>query len=152
MTTRRIARAAAAALLVVSAGCGGPAPAGEAVPALRTHLSHVDAALADGKYAAARTALDALTRETITARAAGRLTPEQADRILAAAARLTADLPTPPPTPKPTVTVQVPTEREPGGEQGGKKGGEDRDDDDDDGRGGKGGKNGKGGKGSDDDD
>jgi hypothetical protein len=51
--------------------------------------------LAEG---AARASLEALVRTTIEARATGRLSPEQADRILAATARLTADLPMPEPT------------------------------------------------------
>jgi hypothetical protein len=111
MTRRGLGLTVAAALLAGAAGCGTAAAPGEVVPALRTQLSRVDAALADHKYADARNALDALTRETAAARNAGRLTAEQTDRIVAAAARLAADLPPPSPTPQPTVTLEVPERR-----------------------------------------
>jgi hypothetical protein len=98
----------AAAVIVAAAACGTVPPPGQAVPALRSHLSSVNTALANNDASGARRALDALTRETSTARDAGRLTPEQADRILAAAARLAADLPPDESGPPTTVTVEVP--------------------------------------------
>ena len=61
--------------------------------ALRTCLGQGDSALAEGRYGAARSALDALVRETVTARDTGRLPAARADRILGAATRLSADLP-----------------------------------------------------------
>jgi hypothetical protein len=91
-----------AGVLAVVAGCGGAPAPGEAVPGLRSQLSRVDSALVDRQYGAARTALNALVRETVDAREAGRITADQADQILAAAARLAADLPAgagPTPTP-----------------------------------------------------
>jgi hypothetical protein len=92
----------AGVLLLASGGCADTAPPGETVPELRADLARVDEALAGQRYATARDALDALVRTTTDARATGRLTPEAADRILAAAARLAADLPQPSPT---TTTV-----------------------------------------------
>jgi hypothetical protein len=117
MTRARIVLAAAAGLLAAMTGCGSATPPGEAVPGLRTQLSRVDAALADREYTQARRALDALTRETAAARDAGRLTDEQANRILAAAARLAADLPAQAPVPHPTITVEVPQQRDDKGQE-----------------------------------
>jgi hypothetical protein len=97
-----------AGLLAVSAGCAGATPPGETVPGLRTHLDRIDRALAERRYDVARTGLEALVRAATDARASGRLSPEQADRILAAAARLAADLPTAQPT---TTTEPPPPER-----------------------------------------
>jgi hypothetical protein len=104
--------AAVLATVLLLTGCGSAPTPGEAVPALRTRLTQVDSALAEGRYGVARSALDALVRETVTARDTGRLPAAQADRILGAAARLSADLPaaapvrtpaaTPTPTPTPT--------------------------------------------------
>jgi hypothetical protein len=90
-----------AGVLAASGGCGQATPPGKTVPGLRTHLERIDRALAEQRYGAARSSLEALVRTTIEARATGRLSPEQADRILAAATRLTADLPMPQPTTKP---------------------------------------------------
>lgn len=105
---RSVPLAAAAALLVVLAGCGSEVPPGEAVPELRQELSLVDDAVVAGDYGQAREALDALARATVGARESGQLTAEQADPVLAAIARLTADLPgaTPP------VAEPAPTTRE----------------------------------------
>ena len=94
-----------AAVLALGA-CGATPPPGEAVPALRTRLERVDATLAEGHYADARQALDALTRETVTARDRQAISAEQAQRILAAIARLVTDLPAPAPTPPPSATVE----------------------------------------------
>ena len=82
-----------AGVLAAAAGCARATPPGETVPDLRAHLGQIDRALAERRYDVARTSLEALVRTTTDARAAGRLGPEQADRILAAAARLAADLP-----------------------------------------------------------
>ncbi len=105
MIGSRIALGVATALLAATAGCGttSAAPPGQALPQLRILLSQVDAALADRHYPDARKALDALVRATTTARDTGQLSTEQADRILAAAAQLTAELPrrTPAPTVEP---------------------------------------------------
>ena len=90
-----------AALITTGAGCGTSTPPGEAAPGLRAQLSRIDTALAAQQYTTARTALDALVRETVTARNAGTLSADQAQPILAAAARLAADLPS---TPRPTTT------------------------------------------------
>jgi hypothetical protein len=87
-----------AGVLAAPGGCGQATPPGETVPGLRTHLERIDRALAEQRYGAARSSLEVLVRTTIEARATGRLSPEQADRILAAATRLTADLPMPQPT------------------------------------------------------
>lgn len=108
MTRSRLTLAVAAALLAATAGCGTDTPPGTAVPALREHLSRVDAALQAREFAEARDALAELTRETEAARTAGRLTPEEADRIVAAASRLSAGLPEEAPEPAPTTTVTVP--------------------------------------------
>lgn len=99
----RIGVALAGVLTLVAGACGGPTPAGETVPALRDRLERVDAALAQGELVRARQALEALTAEARRAEDAGRLSSDQVDRILAAAARLEADLPeAAPPTPSAT--------------------------------------------------
>ena len=76
------------------------------VPALAEQLSRVDSALVDHDYAEARAALDALIRDTIAARDAGQLSGDQANRVMAASAQLSADMPAsftnPLPTPTPT--------------------------------------------------
>lgn len=81
------------------AGCGSQPTAGEAAPAVRAALTSLDDAVADERYRRARAALRDLVEATIKARRAGQLTPEQADRILAAAARVDASMPKPPPQP-----------------------------------------------------
>ena len=88
-----------AGVLLATTACAGPTPAGESVPALRDRLDRVDAALADADYGQARRDLAALTAQAQQAEDAGRLTTEQADRIVAAAARLVAGLPAPAPAP-----------------------------------------------------
>lgn len=99
MTPRRVPQAAATvlvAIVVATAGCGASTPPGELVPVLRTQLARVDRALAARDYAEAREDLDTLVEQTSAARRDGRLSPEQADRIVAAITRLAADLPEPP--------------------------------------------------------
>lgn len=113
--------------LLVSA-CGGAGSAGEAAPEVSQRLDQVDAAVAAGDLAAAREATEALVRATKQAEAAGDLTAEQADRILAAATQLLDGLRTgtPPsspedPTPAPPTeetTAPVP----PGGDEGSEEG------------------------------
>jgi hypothetical protein len=83
---------------LLASGCAQATPPGETVPELRTHLAWIDRALAGERYGTARRSLEALVRTTTDARATGRLSPERADRILAAAARLAADLPEQQPT------------------------------------------------------
>jgi hypothetical protein len=77
------------------------------VPALRDSLDQVNRSVAAGQWSDARAALDALIRDTSQARAAGTISDGEADRIHAAAARLSAGLPQATPTPAPTVTVRV---------------------------------------------
>lgn len=105
-----------ACALLAAPGCAGPTPAGESVPALRTRLDRVDTALADADYAQARRALAALTAEAQNAEDAGRLSTDQADRIVAAAARLLAGLPEPP---SPTPSTSTPPQPDPGDGEGG---------------------------------
>lgn len=93
-----VAGLATAAALAVSA-CGSQPAAGEAAPAVRAALTRLDDAVADERYRKARAALRELVQATIEARRTGQLTPEQADRILAAATRVGASLPKPPPQP-----------------------------------------------------
>ena len=92
---RRSATAACAVLMLLS-GCGGdpPTPA-DAVPELAETLSSIDDALADHRYAKARGSLKQLVQTTVDAREAGELEPDQADRVLSAAARLLSALPAP---------------------------------------------------------
>ena len=139
MNSRRIALPIAAVVLVAAGGCGGiDTPPAEEVPELRSLLSDVDSALAEGEYGDAREALDGLIRETIARLGTGDLDPEQADDILAAATRLAADLPDQRPTPEPTETVEEQRDDDGGdgedGEDGenddhGKKGKKDKDKD-----------------------
>jgi len=84
---------AAVVLAVALAGCASEVPPGEAVPELRQGLALVDGAVVAGDVGQAREALDELARQTVAAREGGRLTAGQADPVLAAIARLAADLP-----------------------------------------------------------
>jgi ribosomal protein S20 len=95
MIRPRLALAAAAVLIAASTGCGAATPAGELDPTLRTQLTQVDQALAAGDYPQARDDLDTLAEQTATARDKGRISAEQADRILTAITRVTANLPEP---------------------------------------------------------
>ena len=144
MRTRWTRTALVAAVLAAAVGCAAAPPPGEVVPSLRAQLSRVDTALADRQYGTARTALDALVRETIAARDAGKITADQANLILAAADRLAADLPdratptsAPPPTAAPAPTgqgEQTPTS-EPGREDKDQKGEGKKDEEKEDGEG-----------------
>jgi hypothetical protein len=93
---RQLRRVTAVALTVLflSGGCG-VAPLDEAVPELGTRLSQVDRAVADRRYADARTLLDDLVDVTVRARDTGAMDAAHADRILAAATRLLWALPRP---------------------------------------------------------
>lgn len=96
------------AILVVTAGCAASTAPGELVPGLRTQLAQVDRALAARDYAEARDELDTLVELTSAARDDGRITPEQADRILAAVTRLAAELPEPTARPAPSRATSAP--------------------------------------------
>src|SRR3954471_12206101 len=87
--------AVAAAAVLAATACGAPAPPGELVPALRTQLTQVDQTITAEDYTQARDDLDALAAQTATARDEGRITPDQADRLLAAITRVTVNLPEP---------------------------------------------------------
>jgi hypothetical protein len=87
--------AVAAAAVLAATACGAAPPPGELVPTLRTQLVQVDQALTAGDSPRARDALDILAAKTATARDEGRITPEQADRILTAITRVAANLPEP---------------------------------------------------------
>ena len=75
----------------------GPSTVGvsalESVPALEGRLAAVDEAMAAQDWPDALVALTAVQRLTTQAEESGRLTGEQADRILAATSRLSAALP-----------------------------------------------------------
>lgn len=106
LRVRGLSRAAiltGALLLFPLTGCAGDTSPGEAVPALRQALSRVDEAVAAERYGRARAELTALVRQTVEAQEAGRISDEDAARILAAAAQLSASLPESSPTP--TVTA-----------------------------------------------
>src|SRR5215211_1793186 len=83
-THEPVRRQVAAAAVLAATACGAPAPPGELVPALRTELTQVDQAIIAEDYTQARDDLDAIAAQTATARDEGRITPHQADRILAA--------------------------------------------------------------------
>jgi len=97
----RLPRLAAGVVLGlgVLAGCGQHTTAGQAAPEVKAALSQVENAVAAHQYPAARRALSALTQHTLAARQSGTLSAEQADRLLAAAARVKADLPAATPAP-----------------------------------------------------
>jgi outer membrane biosynthesis protein TonB len=87
--------------VLVLAGCGGDSAStpAEAVPELGQTLGEVDDALADRRFRQARRHLHALVATTVEARDAGALEAAEADRILAAVARLLSELPEPRPAP-----------------------------------------------------
>lgn len=96
MRRARRVRIAAPAILVAAlalGACGSDVPAGDQVPALAQRLEQVDAAVRTGDLARARVALRALVNDTAQAKVAGRLSDEEADRILDAAAQVLAALP-----------------------------------------------------------
>ena len=96
MRRRRNLRAivTAGALALSLGACGSSdEPPGEAVPALATTLTAVESALGDGDNVKAEALLNKLVASTERNREAGKISEEEADRILAAIARLTAALP-----------------------------------------------------------
>jgi hypothetical protein len=95
MIRPRFALAAAAVLIAGTTGCGAATPPGELDPTLRTQLTQVDQALGAGNYPQAHDALDTLAEQTAAARDDGRISSEQADRILTAITRVAANLPEP---------------------------------------------------------
>jgi hypothetical protein len=119
-----------AGVLLAATACAEPTPAGESVPALRDRLDRVDAALADADYGQARRALAALTAEAQRAEDAGRLPTGQADRIVAAAARLVAGLPATP-APAPSTSTPPPPDPDEGDDDNSGPGNGDEDGDDD---------------------
>lgn len=105
--SRRTGRRGAAALLTCAlllTGCGGdPSTPAESVPELGEKLSDIDDAVVAERYGQAQRHLDELVKVTVAARDAGDLEDAQADRVLAAAARLLAALPEAPTAPTPSV-------------------------------------------------
>ena len=97
-------RLAAGVLLAlgVLAGCGQHTTAGQAAPPVKAALSQVENAVAAHQYTVARRALNTLTQQTMAAQQSGAISAEQADSILAAAARVRSDLPPAPPVPSTT--------------------------------------------------
>lgn len=116
---RRATLGVTAALVVMTVAACGNGARSAAPSSVRSALSQVDAAVRAHDYAGARTELDALITRTIAARDQAQLSTSQATDILAAAARLRADLPQPAPRPSPAVQ---PTQSNPG-IGGDKKGG-----------------------------
>lgn len=85
-----------ALLTPVGAGCAEEQPsAAAAVPELATTLEEIDDALVAGRLVRARRLLDELIETANEARDSGELGSDEADRVLAAAARLLAQLPEP---------------------------------------------------------
>ena len=108
--------ASGALLAALLTGCGVQGTsAAESVPELASTLSEIDQALAADQVSRTRRLLDELVATTIQARSSGDLDEESADRVLAAAARLSAMLPEPRPS-RPTQTSTPP--REPRAEDG----------------------------------
>ena len=130
--TRLLVRAAATAASVLLLASWGSAPPGEQAPALTKELSAIDDALAQSDYARAQEHLQKLVAAAEDARAAGDLDDDDADRVLAAAARLLAELPgapdttatpepsTEPSTPEPTSESTTPAPSDVGGGSKGK--------------------------------
>ncbi len=81
--------------VVLLAGCGSSSTPADEVPELAEQLGSVDQALVDEDYAQAGEHLRELVTTTEEARASGTLEDGEADRVLAAAAQLLAELPEP---------------------------------------------------------
>ncbi|MFL6061279.1 MAG: hypothetical protein ACJ72E_08615 [Marmoricola sp.] len=103
---RRIAAVLVALGLALAAGgCGSQSrSAADQVPDLSTRLTSIDNAMGAHRFAIARTRLEALVRDTTSARDSGKLDSASSERILAAAAQLIGALPTVVVTPTPTAT------------------------------------------------
>jgi hypothetical protein len=144
MTSSRRARAlraaasgllAAAVVVGGATGCGQTTPA-DTAPGITQQLARVDAAIAAGNSAQARSALEGLIDETNDAQAAGDLSSDQAQPIIAAAQDLLALLPAgPTPTPSETPSQDSEPADEGGGpppeeERGGGKAKDEKGDDD----------------------
>lgn len=86
-----------AALLVLVAGCGVESSPADRVPALHDTLSRIDEAIVGHRYQRARVQLNELVQTTVEARDTDELDPDEADRVLAAAAQLLSLLPEPSP-------------------------------------------------------
>lgn len=100
-------RLTVAAALLLLAGCGGSSTlpsAAEQVPGLGDRLERVDTFLAAREWDKARAALRAIVAEAGAAREAGELDAVSADRVVATARQLLADLPAPV-TPSATTTA-----------------------------------------------
>jgi outer membrane biosynthesis protein TonB len=102
---------------VLTAGCGSDSTPADAAPELAEQLARVDRAVATGEERQIRERVDGLVAATESARESGRLDDEQADRILAAADALLAQLPaeeptteSPPPPPSPPTLSPSPDE------------------------------------------
>jgi hypothetical protein len=83
----------ASTLVLVLAGCGEGTPPSPATPELGQILSEVDTALANRNYPRAEMALDELAAKALDAERAGEISGTEADRIVAAASNLRAQLP-----------------------------------------------------------
>ena len=103
MTRTNLARrlAALALMAVVTAGCGGESAPADAAPELAAQLERVDRAVVAGDEVRIRQRVEALVEATESARGEGRLDDEQANRILAAAEAMLAQLPVEAPAPEP---------------------------------------------------
>jgi len=112
ITRRRAARSVASLLgtVVLLTGCGGGTAPADEVPLLADRLEGVDRAVSTGDDAQIREQVEALVNATERARDAGQLDDEQAERVLAAADSLLAQLPdaTPQPSPSPRTSSPAP--------------------------------------------
>jgi hypothetical protein len=97
--------------VVLLTGCGGGTAPADEVPLLADRLAGVDRAVSSGDEAQIREQVEALVNATERARGAGQLDDEQAERVLAAADSLLAQLPdetTPQPSPSPRTSSPAP--------------------------------------------
>lgn len=110
LTPSKAGRSLVAAVLLavlggaLLAGCGQTASPGQTVPALDKGLDRVDASISAGHLGQARAAVNGLIETTRQARRAGDLSAGDANRILAAAQELIAQLPREASTPQPSPT------------------------------------------------
>jgi hypothetical protein len=127
--------AALAVIAVVAAGCGTDEAPADAAPELAERLERVDRAVTSGDEAQIRERVESLVDATESAQTAGQLDEDQADRILAAADALLAQLPderpepespasSSPASPTPEVEEDEGDEGEDDGDHGGEGSGE----------------------------
>jgi len=125
-----------AAVLAGSAltGCSDDSAPAESAPELANRLDKVDAAIAGEDYPAARTAVESLVAAAARAQVAGKVSEDQADRILAAAQALLRQIPADgdvpsesDPIPDPSSIAPAP-ESEPDTDEGDAEEGKDHDD------------------------